>query len=161
MYGPSAEAKTGKRRADENIPKKVELARLAKFAWSLFLWRAWNGGFGVNGAERIALLVFSCPAACIDVTPVCGSPSDTPSVDVSPSPSPPPPSPSPPPPAGSGSAPVIRCTDDPAYLDIYSCRGWVGYNCANGGWGVDGAERIALLLASCPVACLDGSPNCS
>ena len=66
-----------------------------------------------------------------------------------------------PPPAGSGSAPVTRCTDDPAYLDIYSCRGWVGYNCANGGWGVDGAERIALLLASCPVACLDGSPNCS
>ena len=35
--------------ADENIPKKVELARLAKFAWSLFLWRAWMRAPVVGG----------------------------------------------------------------------------------------------------------------
>ena len=107
----------------------------------------------VNTPAAIALLVASCPVTCADVTPVCVS---------TPPPPPPPlvaPVTSPPPPPASG--PQIRCTDDPTYLDIYACNSWVGYSCRSGGYGVSGAARIALLVASCPVSCTDVTPICA
>ena len=58
------------------------------------------------------------------------------------------------------SSPPLPCEDDASYLDIYTCAEWTGYNCRPGGWGIDTAERIDLLVRSCPVACAGVDPEC-
>ena len=80
-------------------------------------------------------------------------PCATPSCPISGSPPQQPPPPPPPMPVG--------CTDDPTYFDLYNCASWAGYACAAGGFGLTGADRIATLIASCPVSCTDGTPICT
>ena len=146
-----------------NDPTYVDIYDCA--SWFGFACR--DGGYGVVGTKRIALLVFSCPTSCTDVTPSCASPPPPQAVTPPPPPciaSPPPPPlrlSSPPPPPPPAAAPSCRTTDDTTYFDLYNCAGWVGYNCRAGGWGVSGTVRIALLVVSCPVACADVTPFCT
>ena len=47
----------------------------------------------------------------------------------------------------------MRCVDDSCYSDGgWSCNDWVGYSCRTYSWP---ANRIELLVASCPVSCAD------
>lgn len=55
---------------------------------------------------------------------------------------------------------AVRCTDDPSYLDVWSCDSWRGFACAGGAPPVDTADRIALLMRSCPEACADVEVAC-
>ena len=56
---------------------------------------------------------------------------------------------------------MARCTDDPTYSDVWPCSAWVGFNCYPGSPPVNTAERIALLVASCPQSCQDvTAPTC-
>jgi len=154
-----------------------------KDIWMCAQWSGYNCGPGyppVDTPERIALLLSSCPEACADGTPSCtpGPPSPLspppptpppvspphvgpklPPSPPSPPPSaPPPPPPSPPPPLPSP-PPTMRCTDDPNYTDhVWTCVDWTGFNCHAGWPPVQTAERIALLILSCPVAC-DTKPS--
>eukprot|EP00965_Chrysotila_dentata_P140486 4644502-Pleurochrysis_carterae.AAC.1 len=49
---------------------------------------------------------------------------------------------------------TLRCTDDPDYLDAGSgnvawrCSDWVGFDCRLGGYGIETAEGIGLLVYS-------------
>merc|ERR1711938_144773 len=78
-------------------------------------------------------------------------------------PQPPPPPTSPPPRLPPPPAfPPARCTDDPTYTDNgWVCASWAdGTPCRTGypsDWP-DTAARIALLVYSCPVTCVDVTP---
>ena len=123
------------------------------------------------------MLMISCPESCTDVTPLCNPPpspvgaaaiaaaadatsteSTTSATSAASAITPAAVGDSPPPPP---TAPQGRCTDDPSYFDLYDCASWGGWKCEDGGWGVSGADRIAFLMRSCPVACYDVTPVCN
>ena len=45
------------------------------------------------------------------------------------------------------------CADDASYHDNWGCDQWRGYPCRAGYPPVEGTQRIAQLVFSCPVAC--------
>eukprot|EP00965_Chrysotila_dentata_P015811 523528-Pleurochrysis_carterae.AAC.1 len=140
------------------------------FDWKCSDWAGFDcrsGGYGIDTAECIERLVYSCPESCRDVQPYCVPPSPPPLKPYPPSrpmpprlpPSPPyAPSPCPSPPPLPPRRP--RCTDDPNYQDgspqqQWTCTDWAGFSCRNGGWGIETAEQIELLVYSCPESCGD------
>ena len=75
----------------------------------------------------------------------------------------PPVPPSSPRPETPPSPPPPRCTDDLMYADAFGgCSGWAdGTACRTGYAPVNTPEAIALLVASCPVTCVDvTAPEC-
>ena len=72
-----------------------------------------------------------------------------------------------PPPPPASWPPGSRCTDDPSFFDLWPCSQWVGLPCRGGCThpvycgGVWTPERIARLVASCPVSCTDVTPACT
>eukprot|EP00965_Chrysotila_dentata_P040226 1335440-Pleurochrysis_carterae.AAC.1 len=141
-------------------------------AWQCSDWIGYDcrpGGYGIETAESIERLVYSCPESCRDVQPYCVPHSPLPlmpnppyrpmlsaQVQISSPVSPLCPSlaavaaSSPPPPR------FPRCTDDAEYRDAgsgdvaWQCSDWVGFDCRLGGFGIETAEGIGLLVYSCP-----------
>ena len=115
--------------------------------WHIDPWGPTNGFPGASGcATRANRLGRRCVGGPVPVTPLF--------IDALP-----PGTPLPPPPP----ARVITsgCTDDGTYSSAgWTCTSWTGWPCRSGGYGVDSAAAIALLVASCPVACSDVTPSC-